>query len=90
MAAKVVVIIKNKDALIRPPFPLEKAGGGKAAQPTADDDEVIGFAGIDRLLRRFAMPGKRVSGIKRAGVIAPHSGQTRRINRRCTGLGGTP
>ena len=61
VAAKVIVVVEHQHALIRE-RPVPEVGGRQSREAAADDDEVVGLAGID------VDPGE---GLKRALIDPP-------------------
>ena len=81
VSAKVVVIVEDENARLRPGSLAEEMGGGEAADAPTDDDQVIVLACVDR--RSCLIPESSVaqamSGIKRSRMTAAQAGQSRGI-----------
>src|SRR5579859_626844 len=77
VTAKVIVIVEDENAsvgLLRAP----EISSGEAADATADDDEIVRFAGVRRLPRGFPeiAVAQFVRVFKRTGVAATEAGQS--------------
>ena len=78
VSAEVVVIIENEDARFVAGRLAVEMRGRQSADAAADDDQVVGFAGIFGLARRIpeSSIAKAVRGFERSGMAAAHAGQS--------------
>jgi hypothetical protein len=81
VTAKIVMVVEDQDAGGGTRPGTVEIGGGEAADPATNDDQVV-------MLPRFDWRGsgfqegavtQRVGGLETAGVAAPHSGQRGRV-----------
>src|SRR5215471_2053393 len=82
VAAKIVVIVEDEDAGVWSGSSAIEPGGREAADTTTNDDKIVVFLGrnpVDRKRRAFA---QRMRGLERPRMMAAHSGEGRRIERR--------
>ena len=80
MAAEVVVVVEDQNPRARSGLAIE-VGGGQAADPGADDNQIISFTGVRRSVP--ASPEVAVAQLvrilKRTWMTAAHAGQRRRV-----------
>ena len=81
VSAEVVVVFEDEDARVRAGVLAIEMRGGEAADAAADDDEVVGFAGVLRRAGRFPerAVAQAVRGVERAGMAAAQAGERGRI-----------
>ena len=74
VATKVVVVIKNQNLFIGSVCLSIEKSGSKTAEAGTDDDQIIGFSGIDdRAGIEISLPCAGMRMRIRAGMITPES-----------------
>src|SRR5262249_23687748 len=81
VAAEVVVVVEDEDAGAGTGAGTVEVRCGQTADAAADDDEIVRFAGVDRLARRGPEPAVANCGrdMDRSVVAAAQARQRRRV-----------
>src|SRR5262249_2341399 len=80
MAAEIVVIVENEDARRRLGAPIEP-GCRQPADAAADHEEVVALLDRQPLERKSPAGGQLMGDLERAGMLAAHARERRRIAR---------
>ena len=78
VAAEVVVVLENQDTGVRASLLAEEIGRRQTTEAGTDDDQIVGLAGVLRLIKRHPVTGG-VRRLERARMRAPHAGAGRRV-----------
>ena len=82
MAAEVVVVVEQQDLLICAEQLLIEAGGGQAADPGADDHQIVlPFKGNIGKIILLAVTGDAVGRFERARVVTAQAGEGGRVGQ---------
>ena len=80
VSAEIVVIVEDQDARIAAGALQEVIRRAQAADAAAGDHQIVGLVGVrHRGQIHVAAVAKLMRHFKRSGMVAPHSGQRRRI-----------